>query len=189
MTKPSGQGEFGVSSNPGFVVERFEGMKVWSRHGDGRDPLDCRRNAGADALVKRFPLFSPEFLDDAVTFTLSLLPGHQTPISKVVAMAGLLKEQRSPNLMHLCFVNVDADHWGEGHGTLLCKSLLAQLTQYGIQRLACTGYSESGLQRLRPVLLRETEALGMTFKDKARIEYRLSEQPPSIEKGRKFSPR
>jgi len=146
-------------------TEVFEGLAFWDRYGDGAHHVGARaRSVTPEALVNRFPLFAPEFLEFQVTFVVSVG-------TKIVALAGCAPDLRMPGRLGLSYVTVNTDYRGRGYGSMLCKAITEYMRLNEFKTLDCSGYSELGLERLRPVLLRVTKDAWIRMKDKNSVEY------------------
>lgn len=144
----------------------LEGLAFWERFGDGGNVLDARaRSSATDAFVNRFPLYAPEFLEFQITFALS-------NDSKIVALAGCSpSDQRHPRSIGLSYVAVDPNYRNQGYSSVLCKAIVDYMKTKGLKSLDCSGYSQLGHERLRPVLQRVTSEAGIRLKDKDAVEY------------------
>lgn len=142
-----------------IAVEHHYGFAFWDKH--------CQAEAvfegSQQAMVKRIKYFWPGFLEGQITFSVS-------KAGVVVGLAGCLVDE-IPGTLSLSYVSVDPDYQSQG----FCKLLVAAIARFafveGYATVSSSGYSESGLARLRPVLVRELQAMTVGLVDRAVVEY------------------
>ena len=140
-------------------VEVFHGMAFLDRYRDQEAAL--AQSNPQQLMTSRLRYYAPQFLSNQVTFALEL-------DGKVVAIAGCEQATQADTLW-LCYVAVDEGYRGRKLSTQLIERIAQYVRDRGYRTLECSGYSTSGLQRLRPVLQRTAQ--GFFLKDTSHVDY------------------
>lgn len=142
-------------------------VKVWAGHEfwDARSKLEAELEVSLPekALRKRIRYFAPEFLDNQVTFSIE--------VDGVVAGLAGFEPAPTHGILWLCYVCLDVLHQGQKLSSKLLAFAMDWAAAQNYRVVNCSGYSKLGLERLRPVLLRESARVGLTLSDRPVVEY------------------
>lgn len=137
----------------------FEGRTLLDRYREQEHRL--ARHSPGELMTARLRYFSPALLDNQVTFVLER-------DNKAVALAGC-EAAPTGEVLWLCYVSVDPFYRDQGLSSRLLEHIADYVRSKQFRMLDCSGYSPVGLERLRPVLLRN--AVGFSLRDRPVAEY------------------
>lgn len=158
----------GVSDMGPVQVAFQTGREFWDAYGQGQSWEEAHSAPAPGGPVQRIPFYSPCFMGSETMFSIS----HE---GRLLAAACLTTMGLADGTVGLAYISVDPDFRGRGFASALAKAVVESVAgqrAMGISRLDLSGYSDSGLERLRPCLHRYAGEAGVQLKDAAAVTYR-----------------